>query len=318
MTRREIAFSEGIMKKITALFTIILLCTLCLALSACADGNTTGASRGLSFTSSGDGGCFVSGIGSCKDSEIVIPATSPAGEQVTSIGNCAFSDCLRLTSVTLPSTVTKIESHAFSGCSNLTTISIPDSVSSIEANAFQGCDSLAFNVQGNAKYLGNAEQPYFALITAKDKNIAFCTISADTKVIADEAFRFCDKLTQISIPDGVIRLGAGTFAKCSKLTEVALPAGLREIGDATFWHCDSLRAITIPDGVSSIGVEAFRACGALGSIMIPDSVTAFGAGVFADCAALRDVYYTGSEEQWGEIWESPEPPADFVHYNYQP
>ena len=40
-------------------------------------------SEGLKFTSNGDGTCSVSGIGTCTDTEIVIPPVSPMGDAVT-------------------------------------------------------------------------------------------------------------------------------------------------------------------------------------------------------------------------------------------
>ena len=40
-------------------------------------------STGLEFTSNDDGTCYVSGVGTCDDTHIVIPAVSPAGDSVT-------------------------------------------------------------------------------------------------------------------------------------------------------------------------------------------------------------------------------------------
>ena len=54
-------------------------------------------SVGLSFQSNGDGTCYVSGIGSCTDTDVIIPTKSSAGDTVTSIGSRAFSSCSGLT-----------------------------------------------------------------------------------------------------------------------------------------------------------------------------------------------------------------------------
>ncbi|MBQ8416262.1 MAG: hypothetical protein IJX13_05120, partial [Clostridia bacterium] len=69
-------------------------------------------SRGLEFVSNEDGTCYVSGIGTCTDKDIVIPYTSPSGDKVMGIGVHAFLDCTDLTSVTIPSSVTSIEPGA--------------------------------------------------------------------------------------------------------------------------------------------------------------------------------------------------------------
>ncbi|MEE3334649.1 MAG: dockerin type I domain-containing protein, partial [Ruminococcus sp.] len=45
----------------------------------------------------------------------------------------------------------------------------------------------------------------------------------------------------------------------------------------------------------------FDFCSSLTSIEIPDSVTSIGDGAFHNCSSLKDVYYTGTEEQWKKI-----------------
>ena len=67
------------------------ICVLC---------NKERVSEGLEFTSNGDGTCSLSGIGTCADTEIIIPTKSPLGDTVISIDDYAFSDCLSITSIT--------------------------------------------------------------------------------------------------------------------------------------------------------------------------------------------------------------------------
>ncbi|MGN1445721.1 MAG: leucine-rich repeat domain-containing protein, partial [Eubacteriales bacterium] len=93
-------------------------------------------SEGLEFTSNGDGTCYVSGIGTCTDTDIRIPLVSPQGDSVTGIGAYAFRDCDGLTSINIPDSVTNICAYAFHYCKGLTSINIPDSVTSIGAYAF--------------------------------------------------------------------------------------------------------------------------------------------------------------------------------------
>lgn len=84
---------------------------------------------------------FVEGIGTCTDTDIIIPPTYN-GKPVSSIYSNAFSGCTNLTSITIPDSVTRIFVSAFSGCSSLTSITIPDSIISIGNNVFYGCTSL--------------------------------------------------------------------------------------------------------------------------------------------------------------------------------
>ena len=100
------------------------------------------ASAGLAFVSNGDGTCYVSGIGECTDTGIVIPKKSPDGDTVTGIGEGAFSFCESLTSITIPNGVTSINDATFYYCFSLISVTIPDSVTSIGDNAFYVCEEL--------------------------------------------------------------------------------------------------------------------------------------------------------------------------------
>ena len=79
-------------------------------------------SEGLEFTTNGDGTCYVSGLGDCKDTAIVVPATSPAGDTVTGVAAKAFENETTIVSILLPATVDSIGEDAFAGCTALTRV----------------------------------------------------------------------------------------------------------------------------------------------------------------------------------------------------
>lgn len=79
-------------------------------------------SAGLNFISYGNDTCCVKSIGSCTDTDVVIPPVSPDGDTVTSIGNSAFENCDNLTSIEIPGSVTNIGQDVFDGCIALTSI----------------------------------------------------------------------------------------------------------------------------------------------------------------------------------------------------
>ena len=84
---------------------------------------------------------IVTGIGKCKDSNIIIPSEYH-GLPVKSIKHDAFRGCSNLTSITISNSVTSIGSYAFAYCYNLTSITISNSVTSIESYAFYSCIRL--------------------------------------------------------------------------------------------------------------------------------------------------------------------------------
>ena len=174
----------------------------------------------LSFTSNGDGTCYVSGIGTYTDLDVVIPPTSPEGDTVISIGDMGFTSCTNITSVT-----------------------IPDSVMSIGNGAFSGCSNLSYNEYDTAYYLGNEDNPYLALIKVKDTLISSCEINRATKFIDTEAFRDCTNLIGITIPNSVTSIGYAAFFFCNSLTNIAIPDSVTNIGDEAFEGCERLKNV---------------------------------------------------------------------------
>ena len=123
------------------------------------------------------------------------------------------------------------------------------------------------------------------------------------------------------IPNSVTSIGEFAFGGYDNLTSITIPDSVTSIGNMAFYYCPSLTSITIPDSVTSIGGYAFSVCWSLTSITIPDSVTNIGNRAFEYCDSLKNIYYTGSEEQWNkiDIYRFNEPLLNAtIHYNYVP
>ncbi len=188
------------MKKI---FLALFILFDCLFLQTSCSNKNNNYSDGLVFALSNDKDSYaLVSSGTCYDNEIIIPSKYK-GLPVSSIGNNTFYGCIFISSIEIPSSIISIGEYAFYNCSSLTSIAIPNSVTSIGIYAFGGCSSLQYNEYDNCLYLGNEENPYFALVEAKDTSIIEATIHSNTKVIADSAFSFCRSLISITIPNSV-------------------------------------------------------------------------------------------------------------------
>ena len=260
----------------------------------------------------------------------------PSG--VTKIGSFAFDGCSGLTSIEIPVGVTEIGSFAFDDCSGLTGIKIPSSVTSIGNSAFYGCSGLTSIVVEADNTVYDSRDDCNAIIKKETNTLIHgcknTKIPSSVTRIGERAFWDCSELTSIEIPSSVTRIGYGAFDGCSGLTSITVEAGnamydsrdnsnalietktntlilgckstkipssVTSIGSAAFQFCEGLTSITIPEGVTSIGESAFEGCSGLTSIEIPSSVTSIGNYAFVDCIGLKDVYYTGTQEQWNAI-----------------
>ncbi len=289
-------------------------------------------SLGLNYTLKSDGkSYFVANMGTCTDTDIIIP-NFYNGLPVTSIGGNAFNGQSSLESVTISNSITSIAGYAFANCDSLVSIIIPNSVMNIGDYAFSNCDLLSnISIPNSVTNIGgNAFSNCISLISID--------ISNSVKEIGDSTFYGCQQLSNISIPNGVTRIGDEAFSYCKLLASITIPNSVTNIGSSAFRGCSSLANvyytgeveewvrisfddyrsnplwvganlffngeiasdITLPDSVTSIGNYAFYACRSLTKITIGDSVVSIGSEAFCDCDLLTNVIIGNGETSIGD------------------
>ena len=98
-----------------------------------------------------------------------------------------------------------------------------------------------------------------------------------------------EKITAVTIENGVTYVGEYAFDHCKKLTQITIHAQLNSIGKGAFCDCEGLTSIEIPKTVTSIGVRAFSGCKGLSNIEIPETVVSIGGAAFDGCTGLTSI-----------------------------
>lgn len=280
----------------------------------------------LGFTLSEDGTYYiVSGMGTCTDTDIVIPSiynNKPVSaiKQQAFVGNSSKPNYAQnnIKSVTIPGSVKSINLMAFCNLPNLTTINICEGVESIGIGAFYGCTGLktveipstVSSVSGvfanctslTSIIVDKSNTNYKSIdgsIYTKDgttlvqyalgKTDATFTIPTGVTTIGDYAFMGCTNLANIAIPNSVTVISNRAFYGCSNLTNITIPSSVTTIGECAFYGCSNLASVALSTGVKTIGNSAFSGCTSLSSITIPSSVISIGTDVFYNCTGLHTI-----------------------------
>lgn len=251
----------------------------------------------------------------CKNSVI------PADGSVTSIGDYAFYACKSLTSISIPAGVTSIGVCAFGYCSKLESIYFGGTIA--EWELIEKRNNWDYN-SGN--YLltcsdGEKGKKYTeGLLYFRTANNTYtCSgigSATDTEIIipskiqglpvteiGDRAFKDCDKITVLIIPDSVTSIGLAAFQNCSSLTKIILPDSVTSIGNYAFYGCSNLTEITIPAGVEALGSYTFTSCPKLEKINFKGTVAQWQAIPHTDWLYISDctVVCTDGEIKGGQI-----------------
>ncbi len=201
------------------------------------------------------------GYGAFKGSKI---ASVIIGDEITVIDRYAFSYCRFLISVIIGNGVTSIKDGTFHKSVNLSSVKIGSNVSSIGNGVFMYCYGLSnITVDNDNQYYSSDE---YGVLFNKDKTELIQYTIGNTR-------------KNYTIPNGVKEIGYGSFGFCNNIITVDIPTGVTKIDDFAFYKCSELTSIAIPKSVTSIGYAAF----------------------FLGTNDIKDVYYTGTEEEWNSI-----------------
>ena len=110
-----------------------------------------------------------------------------------------------------------------------------------------------------------------------------------------DAFRNCQNITSVIIPNTVTEIGNRAFEGCSLLNYIYIPTSISVIRSGTFEGCTNLTSITLPQSITEIQEYAFRNCTFLTSITIPENVWTIGRYPVFNRGEYTDDWVEGSE-----------------------
>ena len=269
------------------------------------------------------------------------------------IENLAFCYCVNLASISIPDSVTSIKSSAFDRCSALASITVSE-----ENSVYHSKDNCLIETASNTLISGcqtSIIPDYVVNINAYafsgQINMTSITLPDSVRNIGEYAFLYCG-LTSIIIPDNVMYIAPTAFIDCGQFTEIVVskgnenyvsignclieresntiiracsssnvPNGIVSIAPSAFGSCYQLVNLVLPNSVISIDDYGFISCFNLQSVTISNSITLIGYHAFQGCESITDVYFTGTEEEWGKI--EIEEGNDYllnatIHFNYIP
>ena len=113
-------------------------------------------------------------------------------------------------------------------------------------------------------------------------------VKEGTKSIARDAFRTCEKLTKIVLPESLECIEDNAFCRCISLETVVLPQNLKHIGSCAFSSCFNLTNIVLPDGLKYLGGGAFMDCHKVAEFKLPENLDYVGFTTFKNTSFEKE------------------------------
>ena len=149
---------------------------------------------------------------------------------------------------------------------------------------------------------------------SKNNTLVNVTIPSSYTNIGKEAFMYCSKLTNVSLPSTLLAIQDYAFYG-SGITNVTVPSQVKILGDAVFCdcrklvnaninttiitelkrnmfnNCYSLKTLKIPSSIKTLGENFAYGCSSLTNLTLPSKLTTIGVSAFRDCTNLQTLNF---------------------------
>ena len=234
---------------------------------------------------------------SITDNKVLKTLTIP--HQVTNIDSEAFTATTGLETVYVPSTITDITPITnYSSTANIIYFNIPTTYGSKTSTPIEIC------IGGNSADSGNKNDlPGSCKINREGSTVDLRMIDGNYKIkeIGTSAFSgwqnggSSENLKEIVIPEGVTDIAKEAFRFCGKLTSITLPTTYSN-GLHRYFITDNqnLKTLVVPHGVTEINSEAFTEVTGLTRVFLKDGLDR--GTVFKKSESAKFIRYTVTDE----------------------
>ena len=189
----------------------------------------------------------------------------------------------------------KITACPFCGSGRLSVALANDNASRPEASAGKSyareynrpADLFEYSVEGSEVCIRKCNQN--SLRFRKNLIVPETINGLPVTSVFKDAFKSCDKLVSVTLPEGITKIGISAFYGCENLKSIGLPESLESISSGAFYGCYSLESIELPKNVSFLGGRAFENCYGLKSITMPEKISDISVSLFYNCSKLESI-----------------------------
>ena len=252
------------------------------------------------------------------------------------IGENAFFYCEDITEIYISGSNTEVETYAFYDTGKDMSVNIENCTGILDQKAFQACGIAGLTINNSTLELDENVYSYCEDLTTvtfdnstfeigtyafydsgddaavtftncgldiDDKAFQSCglttlNISGSETVMGDNAFSYCEDLTDVIIGVGNTEIGTYSFYDCASLVNVSIAANSEDdnlvlvIDDKAFQSC-SVQNVVIGRGNVELGDNAFSYCEDLVSVDIKGVLSDIGDYAFYECPAELVISYNG-------------------------
>lgn len=118
------------------------------------------------------------------------------------------------------------------------------------------------------------------------------TIPEGIEVIGAFALSNMTHITQVHIPQSILKIGRGAFCGCTSLKSVIFrsTSHLVTLDYQTFWKCYSLESINLPNNIETIPEGCFEDCRSIQQIILPNKLKQICKYSFKGCKNTQALF----------------------------